>query len=147
MDRFLRREGWHLVNSNLLHKLQKETGTFPPTSSRGPLSQFLVPHPSVSLRPRLEHHSLNAFYIRSADNFFYMSSLSTSFSFLPTTGICLTSTNKTTRPSIQSSSLQPTGHSLCSRCHLSKISSLLLQGLWSILPNSFCPQASSKCTL
>lgn len=39
------REGWHLVNPNLLHKLQKDTGTFSPTSSRESLSQFLVPHP------------------------------------------------------------------------------------------------------
>lgn len=139
MDRLLRREGWHLVNPNLLRKLQKDTGTFSPTSSRESLSQFLVPHPFPMM--------FNAFYIRSADNSFYMSLLSTSFSFLPAPGLCLTSTNKTTRPSIQSSSLQPTGHSLCSHCHLSKISSLLLQGLWSILPSSFCPQASSKCTL
>lgn len=95
----------------------------------------------------ISHDVQNAFYLRSADNSFYMSLLSTSFSFLPAPGLCLTSTNKTTRPSIQSSSLQPTGHSLCSHCPLSKISSLLLQGLWSILPSSSCPQASSKCTL
>lgn len=33
------------MNPNLLRKLQKDTGTFSPTSSRESLSQFLAPHP------------------------------------------------------------------------------------------------------
>lgn len=38
----------------------------------------------------ISHDVQNAFYIRSADNSFYMSLFSTSFSFFPAPGLCLT---------------------------------------------------------